>query len=301
MSPWSRQVGVAGIQFDLRSRDASVSNAMPESYASFISPAPESCDLRCGVEIRLGDLPDLSSRRRIFDAGRSWAMYDDGGQGRLIQRKAAAGATPDSSWIAFASADFSDVDVRCSEGMVQDGDAGPELINPLRYPLDQILTNHLLSSRGGVLVHGAGVAFNGHGLLFAGRSGAGKTTISRQLHGNHGMRILSDDRIVVRGTPEGIHMYGTPWPGDGRHALNENRPLQALLFLAHATENEIVELSSSEALERLLPVASIPWYDGTAADGSLRFCDRLIREVSCHELRCRADTSVADFIAEQFQ
>ncbi|MDA0323806.1 MAG: hypothetical protein O2923_13990 [Verrucomicrobia bacterium] len=300
MSSWSRQFGIAGIQFALRSEQIPVTDGDSASYAPFADPESGSCDIDCAVTIQQGDLPSLTALPQIFDAGRSWAMYSDPSGGRLIQRKGPPDGSAESSWIATASRAFRDVVVTCSETMTRRGAEGVELLNPLRYPLDQILTNHLLASRGGVLVHGAGAAIGERGLLFAGRSGAGKTTISRQLHERHGLRMLSDDRIVVRERDGALRIFGTPWPGDGGHALNESQPLAALLFLAHGPDNELVELNTPQALERLLPVASVPWYDREAADGTLRFCERLIEGVPTYELRFRPDESVAEFIAKRF-
>ena len=53
-------------------------------------------------------------------------------------------------------------------------------IYPLHYPLDELLMVHLLARGRGVEIHGSGIVdADGYGTLFAGQSGAGKTTMSR--------------------------------------------------------------------------------------------------------------------------
>ena len=72
-------------------------------------------------------------------------------------------------------------------------------MNPLEYPLDELLWIHRLSMGEGVEVHGCGViAPDGRGLLLTGHSGAGKSTSSRLWSQHDGARVLSDDRIILR-------------------------------------------------------------------------------------------------------
>ena len=83
------------------------------------------------------------------------------------------------------------------------------------YPLDELLFISLLGQGRGVEIHGCGVVLNGSdGLLFAGQSGAGKSTIARLCLAEPGAVVLSDDRVILREEPDGIWMYGTPWHGE---------------------------------------------------------------------------------------
>ena len=70
----------------------------------------------------------------------------------------------------------------------------------------------------------------GRGHLFVGQSGAGKSTMARFWAGREGVRILSDDRIILRQIRGEIWMYGTPWHGEARHALPEKARLAGYIF-----------------------------------------------------------------------
>jgi MoaA/NifB/PqqE/SkfB family radical SAM enzyme len=63
-------------------------------------------------------------------------------------------------------------------------------------PSDQLILARLLPAFGGAFVHAAAVSLKGRGLLFAGPSEAGKSTIVK-LIGERG-EVLCDDRVVVR-------------------------------------------------------------------------------------------------------
>ena len=69
---------------------------------------------------------------------------------------------------------------------------------PLMYPLDQLLLMYYLSKRKGLLVHAAGMVLGGRVYLFAGVSGAGKSTISELLVRARIGKVLSDERMIVR-------------------------------------------------------------------------------------------------------
>src|SRR3989449_11671129 len=101
-------------------------------------------------------------------------------------------------------------------------------VHPLEYPLDELLLIHLLAAGRGVEVHACGVvAPNGQGYLFVGQSGAGKTTMARlwQKAQAGGIRILSDDRIILRKSNGTVWMYGTPWHGEAAMACAARAPL----------------------------------------------------------------------------
>lgn len=64
-------------------------------------------------------------------------------------------------------------------------------------------------SRGGVLLHGSGVARENCGLVLAGFSGMGKSTLSLHML-ERGFDFISNDRVIVDCELPGTRMYGVP-------------------------------------------------------------------------------------------
>ncbi len=171
--------------------------------------------------------------------------------------------------------------------------------NPIAYPVDQILMMHLLAGRAGCILHAAGLGLGRRGFAFCGCSGAGKSTLARQLHGRGRWSPLSDDRVIVRAIGGGYRLFGTPWPGTGEIAENRSFSCRGLVFLRHAREHRLQRLPGPAALRRLLPVASVPWYDPGPMALVLDFLAALVAQVPAWELSFRPERSVAAFLERE--
>lgn len=233
--------------------------------------------------------------KKIFDSEQSWTISRDRDEyfmtlhPPILERPL---------WVARIESGFTKVTVYCSEELLGRTNGKGTASNPVRYPLDQILLMYYLAERQGALFHAAGMSIDGKGYIFPGKSGAGKSTITRQFAGRKNVGLLSDDRVVVRRIERAFQAFGTPWPGEEGIAKNTSVPLSGIFFIAHASDNEIREISRQEALEKLLPVASIPWYDREVMPDVLQFCERLISQVPTYELHFRPDVEVVDVLKE---
>ena len=116
-------------------------------------------------------------------------------------------------------------------------------------------------------------------MICPGVSGAGKTTLCRQLAGSPDFRVLSDDRAVVRRSGDGYRAHGTPWPGEGGFAVNQGLPLAGIGFIQQRATPATERIARSQAIHRLVRVASVPWFDREAGpgvfDGLADLCGRV--------------------------
>lgn len=150
------------------------------------------------------------------------------------------------------------------------------------FPTDQILLARVLADRQGCYLHSCGVNFNGKGLLFAGHSEAGKTTMATMLKDK--AEILCDDRIIVRRKSEGFKIYGTWSHGDVPDISANSVPLHAILFLKKADRNKLLPLKNKKEIAiRLLacvikPLITVDWWQRTLA-----LVDGIVGEIPCYE------------------
>jgi hypothetical protein len=248
------------------------------------------------ISLEFGAIPDTKNLTKIFDSGQSWSMFQ-GGNCYCLAFHPPAFEQP--FWIARINRDFTEATVFCGEKLVRRENGRKVLSNPVSYPLDQILMMHILARKQGALIHAAGIEVNGRGYIFPGKSGAGKSTLTQQLAVRKDIGLLSDDRIVVRKMDGIFKAYGTPWAGEAGIAVNKNVPLSGIFFINHASYNRIKQITPGQALKRLLPVTSIPWYDREIMSEILTFCDDLISNVPVYELYFKPSVEVVD-VFEKF-
>ena len=151
------------------------------------------------------------------------------------------------------------------------------------FPTDQILLARILADREGLYLHSCGVNFNGKGLLFAGHSEAGKSTIAKMLKGK--AEILCDDRMIVRKQPDGFKIYGTWSHGDVKDISAGSAPLKAILFLEKSDKNQIARLNDKKEINKRIlsciirPFITVDWWEKT-----LVVIDAIIDMIPCYKL-----------------
>ncbi|HVG25659.1 MAG TPA: hypothetical protein VND45_15990, partial [Thermoanaerobaculia bacterium] len=222
----------------------------------------------------------------IFDSGAVWQLFRDDGGFRIECRSAAFGDAPYKT--AYLNDDFTRGTIELAAEVAH--------LNPLDYPLDEVLIANLLARGRGVELHSCGIIdAQGRGRLFVGVSGAGKSTTAR-LWGERARGIVSDDRVIVRERDGAMWMFGTPWHGEAELSMPEGAPLSGVYLLMQAASNELRALDDAEAVARLFRCTFPLFHDAAALDFTLSFLERLVHAVPVRELRFTRDAAVADLI-----
>lgn len=228
------------------------------------------------LHARFEDLDRWKPGETVFDTHGSWRLTREGEVLSFACLASHLGAVPYK--VARLRPGDAEGELLIHRG-ARDTEAAVE---PLQFPLAELLFIDLLSRRGGVLVHACGVVVNGRGLLFTGHSQAGKTTTARLWENVSGAVVLSDDRIVLRLEEDGRYwMFGTPWHGDAALSVAERAPLAAVFVLEHGDRNAFVDLSKVEAVSSLLARSFLPFHDPSAMDSTLALLEELVDAVPC--------------------
>jgi hypothetical protein len=210
-------VEIGGIPIALSTSDDGFLALLRQRYHGFLSSSPPEFELAFDVS----STPSVSDDDiRVSRDGNDWIMK----RGDFHAR-----------W-----------DPRIGRGRVR------QTANP--YSLDsvlRILHSLILAERGGFLLHSASAICDGRSYLFSGISGAGKTTITRLASAD--VTLLTDEISYLRPSAGGYAAFGTPFAGElARPGENCTAPVAALFFLEQGPENRVDELSSSEAVRRLM-------------------------------------------------
>jgi hypothetical protein len=123
------------------------------------------------------------------------------------------------------------------------------------YSLDTVLRivhSLALAEQGGFLVHASSALRSGQGFLFAGISGAGKTTVARLAPSD--ATVLTDEISYIRPNGNSYRAYGTPFAGElGRVGENVSAPLGGIYLLEKGKSNRtspVEQLAAARALLR---------------------------------------------------
>lgn len=286
---------IAGMNFTLNGDESLHLQDSRPAYHPFIQDGshkkpPTGIDIF--LEIR-ETMPKTAGLHQIFNSGNAWSMYRDD-KGYCVSFDPPEYDEP--IWLAKVNRDFTRATLFCSREFVTHGSNKVRLVNPVTYPLDQILLMYILAERKGLLVHALGFISKDRGYLFPGRSGDGKSTLARELEQKEGFELLSDDRLVIKKSGNTFKVYGTPWPGDAGIALNRGVGLSAVFFLEHGLINRIEKLDHRKAVERLLSVVSVPWFDKDVVPPILSSCEELINQVQAYTLCFKPGIQVADLL-----
>jgi len=152
---------------------------------------------------------------------------------------------------------------------------------PNPYSIDSVLRivhTLVLAEQGGFLAHAASAIRNGKAFLFAGVSGAGKTTMSRLAPRD--VSLLTDEISYVRRQNNRYIACGTPFTGElAKVGENVSAPIAGLYLLAKGSETRIEPLKSGVATRELL--ANILFFAQDAElvrmvfDSACNFVDRV--------------------------
>jgi hypothetical protein len=131
-------------------------------------------------------------------------------------------------------------------------------------PTDQIILAQALAYRSGCYMHACGIDWHGKGILFLGRSGAGKSTVARMFQGE--AHVLCDDRIIVRNQDGTFRIYGTWSHGDVKEITNRGVPLHSIYVLSKDTLSRVEAMRQKrEVLKNLFsrlirPYVTVSWF-----------------------------------------
>ena len=271
----TRVVEIGGVAIALRTGSAKFARMVEERYAGFVTS--------CNVP---DDSNEIGFEIELLDSAQSYD--EDGGDPELDDDLE---VTCERGLWRMCRGDFSaEWDALSGRGRIR------QAMNP--YSLDSVLRivhSLVLARRGEFMVHAASAIRNGRAFLFAGVSGAGKTTISRLAPAD--ATLLTDEISYVRKSATGYDAHGTPFAGElARPGAHCSAPLGALYLLRQGAENRIDEIDPAMATQALLRNILFFARDAKLVQSVFEGACEFVQRVPVRQLTFRKDAAVWELL-----
>ncbi|MBU1925747.1 MAG: hypothetical protein KKB82_07505 [Candidatus Omnitrophica bacterium] len=280
------------------------------AFTKIIKQAQESCFLthfdkliykgrqKSSVSIiikRVNKLPQICNAKQVFIMNKSWCLLEKGN--KYIYRIMLENSNNEQ--VIIANRTFTIITAYVLS--VKDKRCLIENISSICNFLQVLLARNFAKKRCGVLVHAAGIKRqNGKGFVFAGKSGAGKSTMSDFWSKQNKTVVLNDERIIIRKIKNRFFIFGSPFQrGNFCDILSlkiETVCLGSIFFIYHASKNKIKKLSEKEAFMWIFPVLFPVFWDKDCLKNIVLFCQDLIKKVPCYRLGFVNNKSVVGFV-----
>ena len=278
--PETLKLGIGDISFAIDWQEPHGKWDIPPAYQPFIEAGKP--DVRLVLH---KDLPGITSGKKIFDSPPIWSLIRYQGKSAIkifekyegLQRTLILPPRLDQAELFF-------------------NPSGSRFMNPFFGPTLELLMINCLAREKGVILHACGIAQDGSGTLFAGESGAGKSTMAGIWSPENGIEVLSDDRTVVRKKDGEFRMYGTPWHGEAKFGSPQSARLDKIFFIRHGDANSVRKMKGAEAVQSLLTCSFPPYWDSAGINFTLEFFSQMAAAVACYELFFKPDMSVIELI-----
>ncbi len=230
--------------------------------------------------------PDLG--QCVYDSGALWKLFEDPVHYSLELR------VPPDNPIPFR---LLQMDKDWKQGVLYCAKTSEgRLGHIVEYPIDEILVSNILARNIGVETHACCLDDNGRGILFIGESGAGKSTLARLFKGLDGVRILSDDRIIIGKTQGSFCAFGTPWHGDAGECHNAHIKIEKIFFLNGHGKLCAQPISIMEAAARMFVRCFPTFWNRKGISFTLECIGEIVQQIPCYQLDFLLEESTVDFV-----
>jgi hypothetical protein len=163
-----------------------------------------------------------------------------------------------------------------------------------RYMWLTIALSQLMLNQNVLFFHSSFIDYKGKGILFSAPCGTGKSTQAFLWEKHRNARIINGDKAGVSLKDGVVYANGVPFCGTSNICKNVTVPLNAIVLLEQAKENQIIRLKGAHALQMLMKNI---YLDMIAPDEQRKCVDLLIdimAEVPVYLLKCTPDEQAVE-------
>lgn len=165
----------------------------------------------------------------------------------------------------------------------------------LKHALMNLYSSHIVYHNWGLIIHSSCVIDGGKAHMFAGHSGAGKSTAARL---SYPRKLLSDEATVIKITPHEITVFNSPFRSEQEVTDPEGcYPLASIHILVQALHNKRAQVMKSNGLLQLIDKVFYWTHSREETGRTLTLVQTLARHVPVYELHFQKDNSFWELIS----
>jgi hypothetical protein len=166
----------------------------------------------------------------------------------------------------------------------------------LKHALMNLFSAFLVHHNWGLLVHSSCVVELGVVHLFAGHSGAGKSTVARL---SNPRKLLSDEATILKITEDGITVYDSPFRSELKpiHYLQHAYPVKSIQLLNQSLQNKRVVINKADALFQLIDKVFYWPYCSEETKRIIQLLMLLVKQVPIYELHFQKNNTFWELIS----
>lgn len=165
----------------------------------------------------------------------------------------------------------------------------------LKHALMNLYSSYIVYHNWGLLIHSSCAIQNGKAHIFAGHSGAGKSTAARLSEPRH---LLSDEATIVKITEDEITVFDSPFRSELQSTgYQQARPLAGIQLLHQSETNRLEKMRKPDALLSLMDKVFYWSHDPAETQRIMGLLRTLVEEVPVYDLYFRKDPTFWELIS----
>ncbi len=157
------------------------------------------------------------------------------------------------------------------------------------------LCRKVLDEFDGFFFHSSSLMLDNEAYVFTALSGVGKSThtsLWRKRFGDR-VRMINDDKPIIRKNDGQFFIYGTPWMGKAEIGTNTKAKVKAVYVLERGEQNSVEKVSVGEVFKQLLQ-ATLVFPEKEKMIKLLTLFDEFFSTTMLFRLKCNTDISAVD-------
>lgn len=165
----------------------------------------------------------------------------------------------------------------------------------LKHAMTNLYSAFIVYHQWGLLIHSSCVVESGKAHIFAGQSGAGKSTAARL---SEPRQLLSDEATLVQITPTEVIVHNSPFRSEiTTCGDSEKAPLISIQLLHQALQNHRIQIRKPDALIQLMDKVFYWAHDPEETKVILQLLRTLVDQVPVYELYFKKDNTFWELIS----